>query len=72
MNKMYSMADADILATVFETRPDAPTRRSPAPVTFDLSRWEGQALRLRIATADNQGPMRAGVDNIRLIPLDQN
>jgi D-alanyl-D-alanine carboxypeptidase len=67
-----SMAEADIRATVFETQPGAPTRRSPAPVTFDLSRWEGQTLRLRIATADNQGPMRAGVDNIRLIPLEQN
>ena len=64
-----SMADADIRATVFETQPGAPTRHPPAPVTFDLSRWEGQTLRLRIATADNQGPMRAGVDHIRLIPL---
>lgn len=67
-----SMADADIRATVFETQPTAPTRRSPAPVTLDLSRWAGQTLRLRIATADNQGPMRAGVDNIRLIPLERN
>jgi CubicO group peptidase (beta-lactamase class C family) len=67
-----SMADADIRATVFETRPDSPAQRSPAPVTFDLSRWEGQTLRLRIATADNQGPMRAGVDQIRLIPLERN
>ena len=67
-----SMADADIRATVFETQPGAPPRRSPAPVTLDLSRWEGQTLRLRIATADNQGPMRAGVDNIRLIPLARN
>jgi CubicO group peptidase (beta-lactamase class C family) len=67
-----SMVDSDIRATVFETQPGAPTRRSPAPVTFDLSRWEGQTLRLRIATADNQGPMRVGVDNIRLIPLEQN
>ena len=67
-----SMADTDIRATVFETQPGTPTRRSPAPVTFDLSRWEGQTLRLRITTADNQGPMRAGVDNIRLIPLERN
>ena len=67
-----SMADADIRATVFETQPGSPTRRSPAPVTFDLSRWAGQTLRLRIATADNQGPLRAGVDNIRLLPLARN
>ena len=67
-----SMADTDIRATIFETSPSAPARRLPAPVTFDLSAWQGQTLRLRFSTADNQGPMRAGVDNIRLIPLEQN
>lgn len=67
-----SMAEADIRATVFETLRGAPTRRSPSPVTFDLSPWAGQTLRLRIATADNQGPLRAGVDHIRLIPLERN
>jgi hypothetical protein len=66
-----SMADADLRATVFETRPDAPGRRDPTPVRFDLSPWAGQTVRLRIATADNQGPMRAGVDNVRLIPIER-
>ena len=67
-----TMADADIRGTVFETTPDSPAQRAPTSVTFDLSRWAGQTVRLRIATADNQGPLRGGVDNIRLIPLERN
>ena len=66
-----SMAAADIRATVFETAPDAPARRLPVPIRYDLSRWAGQTVRLRIATADNQGPMRAGVDDVRLIPIER-
>jgi CubicO group peptidase (beta-lactamase class C family) len=66
-----SMAEADVRATVFETRPDAPARRGPTAVRYDLSPWAGQTLRLRVATADNQGPMRAGIDNVRLIPIDR-
>ena len=62
-----SMADADLRATVFETRPDAPARRGPTPIRYDLSPWAGQTVRLRIATADNQAALRAGIDNVRLI-----
>ena len=67
-----SMADADIRATVFETRTRCTgATRSPTPIRYDLSRWAGQTVRLRIATADNQGPMRAGIDNVRLIPIER-
>jgi D-alanyl-D-alanine carboxypeptidase len=66
-----SMTDADVRATVFETRPDAPGRLGPTQIRYDLSPWAGQTVRLRIATAINQGLMRAGVDNVRLIPIDR-
>jgi D-alanyl-D-alanine carboxypeptidase len=66
-----SMADADVRATVFETRPDAPARRGPTPIRYDLSLWAGQTVRLRMATVNNQAPMRAGIDNVRLIPIDR-
>ena len=66
-----SMAVADLRATVFATQPDAPARRGPTPIRFDLSPWAGQTVRLRIATADNQAPMRAGIDNVRLIPIER-
>jgi hypothetical protein len=35
----------------------------------DLSPWTGQTVRLRLAAADNQGPLRAGADHVRLEPL---
>jgi CubicO group peptidase (beta-lactamase class C family) len=66
-----SMADADVRATVFETRPDAPARRGPTPVRYDLSPWAGQTVRLRVATVSNQAPMRSGIDDVRLIPIER-
>jgi D-alanyl-D-alanine carboxypeptidase len=66
-----SMAAADIRGTIFETLSDAPARQGPTPIRYDLSPWAGQTVRLRIATADNQGPMRAGIDNVRLIPIER-
>ena len=61
-----SLADGDVLANVFHTSPGDPRQRSPGDVSFDLSRWQGQTVRLRLASADNHGPLRVGVDDIRL------
>jgi D-alanyl-D-alanine carboxypeptidase len=66
-----SMADADIRATVFEVRPADPARLGPTPVRYDLSRWAGQTVRLRLASGGNQAPLRAGIDNVRLIPIER-
>jgi hypothetical protein len=66
-----SLADGDVQATVFQTSPGDVNRKPPTPVTFDLSRWQGQTVRLRLASADNQGPLRAGVDEIRLVPIER-
>lgn len=66
-----SMDAADVRATVFQTAPDAPARRGPTLVRHDLSTWAGQTVRLRIATANNQAPLRAGIDNVRLIPIER-
>ena len=63
-----SMASAHVLTNVFRTSPGGADRRQPADVTVDLSKWEGQTVRLRLASVDNGGPLRAGVDNIRLEP----
>ena len=60
-----SLAQEHLLATIFRGKSDDPTRREPTVVTFDLSPWAGETVRLRLATADNQGPLRAGVDHIR-------
>jgi hypothetical protein len=66
-----SMGDSDILATIFATDGGAAPHRAPSPISFDLSPWSGQTVRLRIAAVDNQGPLRAGVDNIRLLPVQR-
>jgi hypothetical protein len=65
------MAAADIRGTVFVTAPDAPSRLGPTPVRYDLSSWAGQTVRLRIATANNQAPLRAGIDHVQLIPIER-
>jgi CubicO group peptidase (beta-lactamase class C family) len=59
------VAKSDVLANVFGTSPGDPARRQPTEVSMDVSAWAGQTVRLRLATADNQGPLRVGVDNIR-------
>jgi hypothetical protein len=61
-----SIADTDVLANVFHTSPGDPARRAPGDLSLDLSRWQGQTVRLRFASADNHGPLRVGVDDIRL------
>ena len=66
-----SLARGDVLANIFHTSPGDPNRREPADVTFDLSRWRGQTVRLRLASVDNRGPLRIGVDSIRLEPIER-
>jgi len=60
-----SVAKGDVLVNVFRTSSGDPARRQPTEVRVDVSAWAGQTVRLRLATTDNQGPLRVGVDNIR-------
>jgi len=60
-----SVAKGDVLANVFHTSPSDPVARGPSVVSMDVSRWAGQTVRLRLAQADNRGPLRVGVDDIR-------
>jgi len=66
-----STAKGELLATIYQGRSGDPSRQQPTEVTFDLSPWAGQTVRLRLASADNQGPLRAGVDNIRFERIGQ-
>ena len=63
-----ALAAPQVLANVFQTSPGDADRREPSAVTVDLSKWEGQTVRLRLSSVDNRGPLRAGVDDIRLEP----
>ena len=58
----------DVLATVFQTKPGDPAELRPRAVSFDLSPWEGRTVRLRFAEVDNDGPVRAMVDDVRVDP----
>jgi D-alanyl-D-alanine carboxypeptidase len=60
-----SVAKGDVLVNVFHTSPSDAARRQPTEVRMDVSAWAGRTVRLRLATTDNQGPLRVGVDNIR-------
>jgi CubicO group peptidase (beta-lactamase class C family) len=60
-----SVAKGDVLVNVFHTSPGDPVRRPPTEARVDVSAWAGQTVRLRLATTDNGGPLRVGVDNIR-------
>jgi hypothetical protein len=42
----------------------------PTPISFDLSPWEGQTIRLRITQIDNLEAFRAGIDDVWLEWLD--
>jgi hypothetical protein len=64
-----STAAKHVLATIFKTAPGDPRRAAPRTVTFDLSRWAGKRVRIRFAQVDNRGPLRAGVDDVRLAAL---
>jgi hypothetical protein len=61
-----AMSRRAVLATVFRTAAGDPARIGPTTKTFDLSRWAGRTIRLRFAQIDNRGPLRAGIDDVRL------
>lgn len=63
-----SVAKEDVLVNVFRTSPGDPDRREPTAVSVDVSPWAGQTVRLRLTGADNRGPLRVGVDDIRFEP----
>jgi hypothetical protein len=63
---VHAMTRDAVLATVFRTASGDPARIAPTTKTFDLSRWAGSTIRLRFAQVDNLGPLRAGIDDVRL------
>ena len=64
-----SMAAKHVLATIFKTAPGDPSRLAARTVTFDLSQWAGERVRIRFAQVDNRGPLRAGVDDVLLMRI---
>lgn len=63
-----SVAPGDVLGTVFRTLPIDPLILAPTPVTFDLTPFAGQTVRLRLAEVDNQFYFAAGADAVQVVP----
>jgi hemolysin type calcium-binding protein len=62
----FSMAPGDILASVFRTRVGDPNSLAPTPISFDLSQFAGQTVRIRFAQVDNQFIFQASVDAVKI------
>ena len=61
-----SLVPRHVLATVFRTARGDRATLAHRRISFDLSRWAGRTIRIRFAQVDNRGPLRAGVDDVRL------
>jgi hypothetical protein len=61
-----SLDPADILRTLFRTKPGDPVDLAPTRVTADLSPFAGQTVRLRIANAVHEDTFNAGVDAVSI------
>jgi hypothetical protein len=63
--RVDSIASRDQLLNIFTTTPDSPSRLDAWKVAVDLSAWEKRTVRLRVSVAQSEGPLRAGIDDIR-------
>ena len=61
-----SLAPSDVLRVLFDTQAGAPQTMAPTLMTFDLSAFAGQTVRLRFASMTCCFFMRASVDDVRL------
>jgi hypothetical protein len=63
---LESVEPADILRTVFATKPRDPETMPPTRLTANLSAFAGQTVRLRIANAVDEEVFNAGVDAVSI------
>ena len=68
---LLSLEDADVLANLFRTREGDPPVLDPTTIAFDLSPWVGQVVRIRFVAVQNRDPLRVGLDDVRLEPVDE-
>lgn len=58
---------AGVLANIYQTLPGDPLASGYSTISFDLSAFAGQTVRLRFAEADNQNFFQAGIDNVGIL-----
>jgi hypothetical protein len=61
-----SVAAVDVLANLFQTKTGDPSTLAPTVMSFDLSQFAGQTVRLRFAEVDNSGNFYGSVDAVRV------
>lgn len=59
--------DAAVLANVYQTDPGDPLVSGYSTVTYDLSAYAGQTIRIRFAEVDNLTFFQVGVDNVAIL-----
>lgn len=62
----FSVDPADTLDSVYRTNVGDPNTLEPTPMTFDLSPYAGQTVRLRFAAVETEFFFRASVDDIKV------
>jgi len=61
----FSVASSDVLQNLFRTTtPGSPNTLGPTKMTFDLTPFAGQTVRLRFAEVDNRDCLLASVDDV--------
>ncbi len=63
-----SLAEEDVFGTLFQNQESDTVYLEPTDVSFDLTPFVGQTVRLRIVQIDNSAAFNAGIDNVRLEP----
>lgn len=63
----FSVAPSDVLENLVQLLPGDPDSLSPTTVTFDVSQFAGQTVRLRFAAVDNQNYLNVGVDAVSIL-----
>jgi len=61
-----SVAASDVLARVFRTEIGGPATMAPSVMSFNLTPFAGQTVRIRFAEVDNQTFFRAQLDAVRI------
>jgi hypothetical protein len=62
----FTLRRDGILAEIFRTEVGDHLTLEPMLMTFDLTPYAGQTVRLRFAEVDNQGPFQASVDQVKV------
>jgi hypothetical protein len=66
-----SVATGDVLLNLFRTETGGSQVMDPTTLTADLAPFAGQTVRLRIAEADTQSFLNAGIDAVSLTPAPE-